>query len=188
MRARTENTASKSKDQDQKRYPGLFAATLGVIKAALTSNVDQSYEYQFPQRKILHEKAPPRVQAVNQHLDKEGVDLHPNHVPHFERGTQIEDHPGEGYQHNLEKQAKTIKNEKKIANSFREELQEEAKKGNQADPRKMTYAKAGYLAHTLLGTTKAAMNPYVIHEDGLGIGTVHDYLDFHQEMKNGLKF
>lgn len=174
------------KAKEEKKSPGIFKATFDVIKAAF-SNVDESYEYKFPQRKMLHEKAPPHVQAVNQHLDKEGVDLAQEHVIHFERGFEIDGHEGEGYQHNMKKWAKTVKNERKIADSFQKEADEEAKKGVDADQTKITYAKAGYLAHTLFGSGKAAMNPYVSHEEGLGIGAIHDYIDFQQDLKHGMQ-
>lgn len=178
-----ENNQTSNK-QEQKSIPGLWEATYNVITAAFKSEVDQGYKYQFPQRKILHEKSPPHVQAVNQHLDKEGIDLDQEHVGHFERGTKIDEYEGQGYFSKLTKWGKTIKNEKKIANSFAKEAEEEAKKGSEADQKKLTYAKAGHLAHTLFGAAKAAANPYVAQEDVLDVGSIIDYhLDYRQSLK-----
>lgn len=167
--------------------PSFLKATLGVIKASFTFNIDSDYEFKFPQRKMLHEKAPPHVQAVNQHLDKKGVDLHQDHVEHFERGFEIDDYPVEGFQEKLTQWGKTVKNELKIIDSFGREVQEETKKGIEADQTKIIYAKAGVLAHTMFGSVKAATNPYVTHEDGLSIGAFHDYLDYRQDIKNDMK-
>ncbi len=167
--------------------PSLLKATYGVIKAVFMPSIDPDYEFKFPQRKILHEKAPPVVQAVNQYLDEKGVDLHQDHVEHFERGFEIDDHPVEGYQQKLSKWGKTIKNEKKIINSFVKEVEEETQKGIEADPTKVIYGQAGVIAHTLFGTVKAATNPYVAHENDLSIGTLHDYLDYRQDIKSSMK-
>jgi hypothetical protein len=177
-----ENRKSSEK-QEQKTIPSLWEATYNVIVAAFRSEVTHGYEYQFPQRKTLHEKSPPHVQAVNQHLDREGIDLGPKHIEHFERGSKIDDHDSLGYFNKLRKWGKTIKNERKIADSFAKEAEEEAEKGSEADQTKIAYARAGWIAHTLFGAAKAAANPYVAHEDVLDAGSTIDYHFGYQQDK-----
>ncbi|PWY55149.1 hypothetical protein DGG96_13285 [Legionella qingyii] len=154
----------------------LLNVTYKVVKEGLVGKADPNYEYKFPERKMLHEKTPSHVQAVNQHLDKEGIDLEKKHVEHFERGTQIDDFKPKNILERGRKEFKTLKNETKIAQSFHEEAEAELQKGANADQRKIVYAKAGWLAHTMLGGAKAARNPYFAHEEGFEIGTTADYL------------
>ncbi|KTD36347.1 hypothetical protein Lnau_1331 [Legionella nautarum] len=178
-------TENKKSSTQQKPVPGLWEATYNVIVAAFKSEVTHNYVYQFPQRKTLHEKSPPHVQAVNQHLDREGIDLEQEHIEHFERGSKIDEHEVSGHLQKLRKWGKTIKNERKIADSFAKEAKEEAKKGYEADQTKITYAKAGWIAHTLFGAVKAATNPYVAHEDVLDAGSTIDYhLGYTQDKKS----
>ena len=160
----------------KEKHENIITATYKVIKAALIGNVDPSYEYQFPERKVLHEQTPSHVQAVNQHLDKEGIDLESQHVEHFNRGTKIDNHTPLTQSERARKYFKTLKNESKIADSFNEEAKKEQAKGDNADQRKIVYAKSGCLAHTLFGAGKAATNPYFAHEEGFAIGCTSDYL------------
>lgn len=161
-------------DREMKKAIG---ATYGVITSVFEGNVEENYDFKFEERAKLHEHSPSHVQAVNQYLDKKGVDLEKEHLPHFERGTQIDNFQVKEQGDNGRKHWKTIKNERKLADSFHKEAEDERKKGADANQTKINYAMAGYLSHTLFGSFKAMTNPYVAHEDDLGIGVTHDYLD-----------
>lgn len=160
----------KSKDEN------VINVTYKVVKEGLLGKADPNYEYKFPERKMLHEKTPSHVQAVNQYLDKKDIDLEKQHVEHFERGTQIDDFKPKNILERGRREFKTLKNETKIAQSFYDEAKEEQRKGPSADQKKIVYASAGWLAHTMLGGAKAARNPYFAHEEGFEIGTTADYL------------
>lgn len=164
---------SKSKQQSKN---SLLSATYFVIKAAIIGKPDSNYEYQFAERKILHEKSPPHVQAVNQHLDQQNVALEEVHLTHFERGFSIDNHPVSSLEEKGKRHWKTIKNERKLADSFYQEAENELKKED-VDQTKAIYARSGYLSHTLFGSFKATTNPFVAHEEGFEIGATHDYLD-----------
>ncbi|WP_058533962.1 hypothetical protein [Legionella saoudiensis] len=159
--------------------PNLFSAAVNVIKAGLLPRVQSDYKYTFPTRETLHHQVPPHVQSVNEYLDKEGIDLHKGHIDHFKRGSDIDTHTLPmnecAYIHNFTKNAKSIKNETKIAASFHEEYTNETLKGAHADPRIKVYASVGVLAHTLFGAVKAAQNAYTAHEDDFATGVTMDY-------------
>lgn len=166
-------------DSKTGQAPSLLRAIGIVMRKALFPEVEPNYKYTFPNREILHHQSPPHVQSVNQYLDKEGIDLHQDHIEHFKRGIEIDNHKPRvnqyEYIHNFTKNAKSIKNETKIANSFYEEYKNEVRKGDDAKPKTKVFAEAGVHAHTLFGAAKTALNPYIAHEDDLAIGTTMDY-------------
>ncbi|WP_035891426.1 hypothetical protein, partial [Legionella norrlandica] len=100
----------------------------------------------------------------------------PEQREHVERGIEIDNHHNEEFLHNMRKWGKTVKNERKTATGFRKEAEEEAQKGSEADPKKVVYGEAGYLAHTIFGSIKAGMNPWVSNEDILDCGAMIEYI------------
>ncbi|WP_133135493.1 hypothetical protein [Legionella rowbothamii] len=171
-------------DNDNKTEVPRVSTIMGTITMnALFPRVEPNYKHTFPRREILHEQAPPHIQSVNQGLDKEGVDLRQNHIEHFKRGMEIDNHKPLAnqwvYFHNFIKNAKSIKNETKIANSFYEEYKDEVQKEG-ANLKTKVYAEAGVHCHTLFGAAKAAQNPYIAHEDDLAIGATMDYYRSHK--------
>lgn len=166
------------------RLPGLFRAVGGVLHAAMFPKVDPGYKYQFPERRVLAEQnSAPAVQSVNQDLDKKGVGLEERHLPNFKRAEDIRLYPTQDLCDELRRRYKLMKNEGKTATAFRQEAREEQQKGAAADPKKVLFARAGALAHTMFGAALAATNPAFVIEDDLGIGTTAHHLDAQNECK-----
>lgn len=139
---------------------GFFSAFFGVVKSTL-DKAPADPHFNFPNRQVLHDKVTPMVQSVNKHLNDHNVDLAPEHIPHFERGAAIETYPTETFADRARKGWKNVKNERKIVASFAEEVARESEKGQDANPNTLVYARVGFWAHSVLGASKAAANPYV---------------------------
>lgn len=156
--------------------PGLFSAYVGVVRASLFGKVDPDHEFTFHNRQVLHENSPPEVQAVNQYLDKNGVDLDPAHVPHFEQGTAIKTTTTESLAERATQRLNNISNENNIANSFAEEAARERAKGDNTHAKTELYARVGFWAHSTLKVVEAATNPYThYYESDLFLGVPYNY-------------